>query len=488
MNDPDPQPGRPKQNDPRRQVTRGEFLQIFTAVMLPMFMAMIDQTLLATATPVVAAEFGNLYDTSWIATAYLLTSAVMIPVYGRLGDRLGRRDVLLVALAIYVLGSSLCAASGSMNQLIAGRALQGFGGGGLMSLSFALIGELVPPRQRVSYQGYFAIIGTTANILGPVVGGQIVAHASWRWLFVASLPLGALAAWRLGRLPRGRHNPDAPGVADLVGLALFAVGTSLLLFGLSSAGHRFAWLSWQTAACLGVGALTWGALLMHEHRHRAPFFPIDLLQIRGLARSLLNAICSTFCLLALVFYLPVYFQLGLHTGAAQAGLLLMPVLLGFVTGGTLAGRYVGRTGEPKPVPVAGMTLAAIALLALVVAPPHKVLVATLGFVAGLGLGPTMPTVQVVVQTLAGHERLGAATALVVLSRTVGAALGTAVIGAVIYGLMPHVDLVQLLRQAGAANAPGNAEVIRAFHIAFLVAALVAAFGALNASRVPRTRV
>jgi len=482
------QPNTPEQNDTRRQVTRGEFLEIFTAVMLPMFMAMIDQTLLATATPIVAADFGNLYDTSWIATAYLLTAAVMVPVYGRLGDRHGRRNILLVSLAIFVLGATMCAASQSMHQLIAGRALQGFGGGGLMSLSFALIGELVPPRQRVSYQGYFAIVATAANVLGPVVGGQVVAHASWRWLFLAHLPLGILAAWRLTRLPRGRHNPSSPGVADLVGLTLFALGTTSLLFGISSAGHRFAWLSWPTALCIGVGAITWTVLLAHEHRQRAPFFPVDLLHIRGMSTSLLTVICSTFCLLALVFYLPVYFQLGLHTGAAQAGLLLMPVLLGFVAGGALAGRHVGRTGEPKPVPVAGLTLAAIAMLALVVAPTNEVLVATLGFVAGLGLGPTMPTVQVMVQTIAGHERLGAATALVILARTLGAALGTSLIGALVYGLMPDFDVSHVLHHATAANAPDIAQVVRAFHIAFFATALVAAFGAFNASRMPRVRL
>jgi len=488
MNAPVPQPGAPKQSDARPSVTRGEFLQIFTAVMLPMFMAMIDQTLLATATPVVAAEFGSLYDTSWIATAYLLTNAVMVPVYGRLGDRHGRRELLLVALAIFVLGSILCAASQSMNQLIAGRALQGVGAGGLMSLSFALIAELVPARQRVSYQGYFAIIGTAANVLGPILGGQVVAHASWRWLFVLNLPLGALAAWRLWRLPPGTHHPDAPGIADLAGLALFAVGTTLLLFGLSSAGHRFAWLSWQTALCMGVGTLMWSMLLAHEHRHRAPFFPIDLLKIPTLRQSLLTAVCSTFCLLSLVFYLPIYFQLGLQIGAAQAGLLLTPVLLGFVAGGALAGRQVARTGEPKPVPVVGMTLAMTALLALAVAPADKVLVATLGFAAGLGLGPTMPTVQVVVQIVAGHDRLGAATALVVLSRTLGAALGTAVIGALVYSLMPDVDLAQLLHRRSDGTAPANAEVVQAFHVAFFATALVAALGAFSASRVRRVRV
>ena len=438
MNAPDPRSSKPPHGDVQREVTRGEFFKIFTAVMLPMFMAMIDQTLLATATPVVAAEFGNLYDTSWIATAYLLTSAVMVPVYGRLGDRHGRREILFVSLAIFVTGSMLSAASQSMNQLIAGRAVQGLGAGGLMSLSFALIGELIPPRQRIAFQGYFAIIGTAANIIGPVVGGQVVAYASWRWLFLANLPLGALAAWRLARMPRGLHRADAPGVSDLGGLALFAVGTTLALFGFSSAGHRFAWLSWQTGACIGAGALAWAALLVHESRQRAPFFPIDLLKIHALRTSLVTAICSTFCLLALVFYLPVYFQLGLQTGAAQAGLLLTPVLLGFVV--------------------------------------------------GLGLGPTMPIVQVVVQTIGGRERLGAASALVVLARTLGAALGTAVIGAIVYGLMPDVDLSQLMRHGSVGLAPGNAEVVRAFHVAFFVTGLVAALGAFNASRLPRVRI
>jgi MFS family permease len=242
------------------------------------------------------------------------------------------------------------------------------------------------------------------------------------------------------------------------------------------------------AACMIAGTLMWTGLLAHEHRHRAPFFPIDLLKILAIRQSLLAAICSTFCLLALVFYLPVYYQLGLNSGAAQSGLLLTPVLLGFILGGTSAGRYVGRTGEPKPLPVIGLTLAALTLLALAAAPADKRLVAMLGFVIGLGLGPTMPIVQVVVQTVAGRERLGAATSLVVLSRTLGAALGTAVIGAVVYSLMPDVDLSRWLSHEGGGIAPGNPEVARAFHIAFFVTALVAALGALSASRVPRVRV
>jgi MFS family permease len=172
-------------------VTRAQFLNLFVAVFLPMFMAAVDQTLLATATPAIAATLGGLRDTSWIAVAYLLASATIVPVYGRLGDGLGRRSMLLVALGVFTLGSLACGFAQSMPQLITARVLQGLGGGGLMMLSQALIGELVPPLERIRFQGYFALVFTSASIGGPVIGGLVVSHFSWRWLFFANLPLAA---------------------------------------------------------------------------------------------------------------------------------------------------------------------------------------------------------------------------------------------------------------------------------------------------------
>ncbi len=335
-----------------RTVTTREFLQIFTAVMLPMLMAIIDQTLLATATPVIAADLGDLFNSSWIATAYLLASATMVPVYGRLGDRYGRRRMLLIAMGVFIAGSLGCAASQSMMQLIASRTVQGLGAGGLMSLSFALIGELVPPRQRVSYQAYFAINSMAGNILGPMIGGLVVAHVSWRWLPAVNIPLGVLATWRLMKLPQGQRHPESPGLSDLPGLGLFAAGTLLVLFALSSAGHRFAWISWQSVTILALGVASWWVLFLHEKRLAAPFFPIELLQMPAVRQWLRTAMLSTFCLLALIFYLPLYFQLGLHVDSATSGMLLTPVLLGFITGGALGGRRAGRTGDPKSIPIA----------------------------------------------------------------------------------------------------------------------------------------
>src|SRR5262245_40987139 len=210
-------------------VTRAQFLNLFAAVFLPMFMAAVDQTLLATATPAIAATLGGLRDTSWIAVAYLLASATVVPVYGRLGDRRGRRDMLLVALAVFTLGSAACGCAQSFVQLVAARVLQGLGGGGLMTLSQALIGELVVPRERVRFQAWFALIFTASSIVGPVIGGIVVSHASWRWLFFANLPLAAFAAWRLTRLPGTERPPRAAGGIDLAGHVLFAVGALAVL-------------------------------------------------------------------------------------------------------------------------------------------------------------------------------------------------------------------------------------------------------------------
>src|SRR6188768_296246 len=170
---------------PPGTVSRAEFLNLFAAVFLPMFMAAVDQTLLATATPAIAASLGGLRDSSWIAVGYLLAAATIVPLYGRLGDTHGRRNMLLVALGVFTLGSVACAAAQSLPQLVAARVLQGLGGGGLMTLSQALIGELVPPRERIRFQGYFALMFTTASIGGPVIGGLVVSNTSWRWLFAA---------------------------------------------------------------------------------------------------------------------------------------------------------------------------------------------------------------------------------------------------------------------------------------------------------------
>ena len=463
-------------------VSRAEFLNLFFAVFLPMFMAAVDQTLLATATPAIAATLGGLRDTSWIVVGYLLAAATIVPVYGRLGDLRGRRNMLLVALGVFAFGSLACGVSQTLPQLLSSRVLQGLGGGGLMTLSQALIGELVPPRERIRFQGYFALMFTTASIGGPVIGGFVVSHTSWRWLFFANLPLAAFAAWRLARLPQGeRHVPEVAG-RDVPGHLLFAIGAVSTLFWLTSVGHRFVWNAPESIGLFVLALVAVSSLVWHETRHRSPFLPVDLLRERTIALSTLLTAMFASCLFAIVFFLPIYLQLGHHVSAQASGFLLLPVTAGMVSAAMLASRLLGRTGEAHWIPVGGMTITAVSLLLMGLLPSNLTLIITLGFFTGLGLGAVMPINQVVVQTVAGRSRLGAVMALIGLARATGGAAGAALFGAVVFAMIPDVD-----RQA-LAGATDMAPVVSAFHRAFIFAAGVAALAAFTASRIPRIKL
>jgi len=442
----------------------------------------VDQTLLATATPAIAASLGGLRDTSWIVVGYLLAAATITPVYGRLGDRRGRRDMLLVALGVFTLGSIACGAAQSLPQLVAARVLQGLGGGGLMTLSQALIGELVPPRERMRFQAYFALVFTTSSIGGPVLGGIVVTHTSWRWLFFANLPLALFAAWRLSRLPRGQRHPDADGHTDIPGHILFAVGALSLLFWLTSGGHRFAWESAPSYGLAALALVSLGALYWHESRHPGPFLPIDLLKKKAIALSAILVMLFAACLFALIFFLPVYLQVGHSFSAQLSGLLLLPITAGMVGGAMTASRVLRRTGTPYPIPITGMACAALGLFGLGVAPHSTALVAALGVLTGLGLGVIMPTTQVLIQTVAGPTKLGSITAMAGLSRSTGGAAGAALFGAAVFAMIP--EGARLVGLQGV-TVP---EITSAFHRAFLGTAGVAALGAFVASRIPRVKL
>jgi EmrB/QacA subfamily drug resistance transporter len=471
----------PSAGMPGGKVTRAQFLNIFVAVFLPMFMAAVDQTLLATATPAVAASLGGLRDTSWIMVAYLLASATVAPVYGRLGDSRGRRHMLLVALAVFTLGSLACGLAQSLPQLIAARVLQGVGGGGLMVLSQALVGELVPPIERVRFQGYFALMFTTASITGPVLGGFVVSHFSWRWLFFANLPLAVFAAWRLCRLPAGERHPRGGG-ADVPGHLLFAAGVVSALFWLTSGGHRFEWSSPVSLALLAVAITALATLYWHERRHPAPFLPMDLLRDRTIALSVVLVLLFAACMFAIIFFLPVYLQLGHRVSAALSGLLLLPVTAGQVIASVTATRILRRTGVPHLIPVVGMSISSAALLLLGVLPSHMAVVIILGFITGLGLGTVMPINQTVVQTVAGRARLGTVMAMISLSRSTGGATGAALFGALIFAMLPETGGRALVQHASAHDLE---VVVHAFHRGFLFAAVVAALAAYTAYRIPR---
>ena len=461
---------------------RRRFRRLFAAVMLPMFLAAVDQTLLATATPVIGRELPDLRDTSWLAVAYLLASVVMVPVYGQLGDRFGRRRVLCVAIAAFSAGSLGCGLATSLGLLVAMRVLQGLGGGGLMTLSQALIGEVVPPRLRARNQGYFAIVFTSASVGGPVIGGFVVHHASWRWLFLVNLPLCLLAGWRVWGLRRDDVEHRAPGRADVPGLVLFAGAMCTTLYWLSSGGHRFEWGAPASLALAALAAVLWVALLRVERRAERPFLPIDLVRRPAIRHAVLTVTGFAAAMFAMVFYLPIYLQVALQTTPAQSGLLLLPLTAGIVCGAALTGRIIVRTGRPTDVPKVGLVLSAVALALLAFAPGDKRLLVGLGFAAGSGFGTVMSVMQIVAQSEAGPARLGAAAGTISLARTMGSALGASAFGALIYGLIGGFHGVAALQEP---QMQGRVQM--AFRFAFLGAAALCLLAAWTASRVPALR-
>ncbi|HSC62227.1 MAG TPA: MFS transporter [Caldimonas sp.] len=461
---------------------RARFRRLFVAVMVPMFLAAVDQTLLATATPVISRELGGLRDTSWLAVAYLLAAVIMVPLYGRLGDRHGRRRVLSMAIVVFAVGSLACGAAPTLAALVAARVLQGVGGGGLMTLSQALIGEVVAPRLRARNQSYFALIFTLASVGGPVIGGLVVHNASWRWLFLVNLPLCALAVWRLRTMLGDDRLHPVRGKPDAAGIVLFALAAATSLVWLSSAGHHFAWTSTTSLALLASALVLGMALVRVERRAARPFLPIELLALPAVRYAVLTVVAFASAMFAMVFYLPVYLQLALHSNAAESGLLLLPLTGGIVAGAALTGRVIVWTGRPTAIPSVGLGVAAAALVGLAFLPPARAVLVGLEIVTGLGLGSVMSVMQIVTQTAAGPARLGAAASTISLARTLGSSLGASAFGALIYGVIGGAPVI-----AGVHSAADDARIGLAFRIAFLAAAALCAVAAWAATRVPTLR-
>ena len=471
-------------HDPQPDAPQASFGALFSAVMLPMFLAAIDQTLLAAATPRSARALGGLADSPGIAAGYLLGAPIAAPLYGRMGDRHGRRRVLLVALGVFIAGSVVCATARSMPWLVGARVLQGLGGGGLMVLSQALIGELVSPAERPRYQGYFAAVFTVSSVGGPVIGGFVVNHGDWRWLFLANLPLGLLAAWRVAGLPVPKASPMRDKPYDPAGVVLFTACAASALLWLSLAGHRFPVVSPVSAALAGCAVVTGLVLARQQRRHPFPFLPLDVLRVPGIGWVCLSVVGFSGTMFALVFLLPIYLQAGRNADAATAGLQLLPLTLGMVAGSTLNARFSNRTQSSGRLPPFGLGMAAVALAGLALLPGSHAVTTVAAAMCGMGFGTVMPSAQIATQMLAGRQRLGAASALLAITRSTGAALGTAAFGGMAFALL-HVQAGGGESAALRLDGLDPRWVSHAFHVVFGVLALYAAAGAFFAARAPR---
>jgi len=413
------------------------FLAIFPSIMLPMFLAVMDQTIVATALPAIAGELGEVERTSWIVVSYLIAATIAAPIYGRLGDSFGRRRMMLVALSVFVVASLLCAAAPSTTLLSAARFLQGLGGGGLMTLSQALIGEAIPPRERARYQGYLAAIAVTANTFGPVVGGFLTEHFGWRSIFFISVPIGSAALALTLRLPTRVAAERLKWRADPGGLLFFAVFVATTLLALEQVQQVKLSALPLGAGLLSVGIIALVLLVWQEKRAESPLLPLSILRMPAIWKSDALAACHGGALVSLITFLPVYLQVVRGASPAESGFLLVPLTVGIGAGSLVTGRLVSRTGRTTIFPVIGLALLTFNILCLALFAEQ---LSTGAFVTvllfnGLFMGTVMGVVQVLVQSAAGIRRLGEAAASVQLSRSLGAAFGTALVGTVLFAFL-----------------------------------------------------
>lgn len=417
---------------------------VVAGVMLAVFLAAMESTVVATAMPTVIADLGGIRIYSWVFSAFLLTSTVATPLWGRLSDLFGRRRMCMVGIAIFLLGSALSGASQNMTQLVLFRALQGVGAGSLITIGYTIIGDLYGLERRAKMQGYFSGVWAFASLAGPLLGGVLADHLSWRWVFYVNLPFGALAAAAVGwgleeSVPRRER-----GSIDALGTALFIAAVSSLLFGLVEAGRVASWGRVSVIGPLALSALILAVFVAVERRSAEPLIPFDLFTIPMVRAAAATGFLAGMAMFGAISYVPLYVQAVLGGSAVRAGLVLTPFILGWVTFSILGTRLVLTIGY-RVVVTAGMALLTLAFFFLAElgrTAGHMTAVRGM-LLAGFGMGMIMAPMLIAVQNAVPKRDLGAATSATLFFRTIGGAVGVAVMGAVMAGRL-QAELAALL--------------------------------------------
>ena len=489
------------ENEP--PTTGSLFLKIFPSIMLPMFMAVADQTIVATALPAIASSLGEIERASWVVVSYLIANTIAAPVYGRLGDTFGRRSMMIIALVIFVVGSVLCALSPNIEFLTAARVLQGFGGGGLMTLSQALVGETIPPRERGRYQGYLAGVAVSSSTFGPVAGGYLTQAFGWQSIFLVNVPLGLVALVLVLRL-EWRPSDRRRTTFDTPGLVLFILFVSPVILALEQLQRMQSSTLPIALGLLAFGIVALVLLLSQENRSTSPLIPPRLFKQPSIWRSDALAACHGAALISLITFLPIYLRAVRGASPAETGLMLLPLTFGIGLGSLITGQIVTRTGRTAIFPSCGLIVATVGLLFLAFWMPHlstRELPWVFGFTA-LAMGTVMGVVQLTVQSVSGPRMLGTGAAMVQFSRSVGAAFGTAAVAAVLFSVLATSDretarlfgaIIEQGPDAIATLAPARqaivqSEIAEAFRSAFVTVAAFTAIGTWLAWSLPLRRV
>lgn len=403
---------------------------VIASVAVLLLLASLDQTIVSTALPTIVADLGGLEHLSWVVTAYILASTIVAPLYGKLGDLYGRRVMVFVSVSVFLIGSMLCGAATSMEFLIGARAMQGLGGGGLFVLALSIIADVIPPKDRGKIQGVFAGVFGVSSVVGPLIGGWFVDVASWHWIFFVNLPFG-LAALAGFFFAFKAHPVTVAHKIDYLGAALLSVALGGLVLVTSLGGRSLAWGDPRLQAVIFVAAIAFAAFFFVENRASEPVLPLSL--FRGNVFSVTSAIgfVSGAIMFGSLTFIPVYLQIAQGASPTQSGWQMIPMTIGILTSSTLSGRYMGRTGRYRILPMIGLSIAALGLFLLAQLAAHTpapVLWLGLALVGG-GLGTVFPVVTTAVQNTVPRDKIGTATAAGLMFRQVGGSIAVALFGA-----------------------------------------------------------
>ncbi|MGA7487822.1 MAG: MDR family MFS transporter [Xanthobacteraceae bacterium] len=441
--------------------------RIVVGVLLTMLLAALDQVMVATALPTIAADLGDIDNMSWVVTANLLSATAATPLYGKLSDIHGRRTMLLIAIGVYAAGSLACALAPSMLALIFSRALQGLGGGGLMPLVQTIIGDVASPRDRPRYQAYTSSTFIVSTVGGPIVGGFIAEHLHWSWIFWLNLPLCAIAYLLTHNLLQRLPRHERPHQLDLIGAGLMVGAAVALMLALTWGGRIYAWASPQILALFGASATLWALFGMRVMTAREPFIPLSVLRDGAMRVGTAAAFFAIGTVIALTIVLPLYAQLALGLSVSESGWTIIALQGAATITSIVGGRLLVRFTHYKLVPVVGLLLSIAALVPLTLAPVGLSPAAALGLIAlvGLGLGATFPFTIVVVQNAVALHQLGVATGTMNFFRALGSTFIVTGFGAIVLAGAP----VRRGMSVGAVLA--GAEAAEAFRWVFAAAIL-----------------